>query len=113
MVPNFSLQRKEQENPRLVARVEMSLLPCSAMGKCPFPSLFHLLQAYMFKCVLSCFKYIKASNREEVKVEPQAVEKVRKSEFTPESGPKAMGKGHKNELIPEDVLKSRGKGEEK
>ncbi|XP_063275019.1 lysosomal-associated transmembrane protein 5 isoform X1 [Prinia subflava] len=35
-----------------------------------------LLKAYMFKCVLSCFKYIKASRREEVKVEPQAVEKA-------------------------------------
>ncbi|XP_064491474.1 lysosomal-associated transmembrane protein 5 isoform X1 [Pseudopipra pipra] len=34
------------------------------------------LKAYMFKCVLSCFKYIKASKREEVKVDPQAVEKV-------------------------------------
>ncbi|NWH86358.1 LAPM5 protein, partial [Aegithalos caudatus] len=34
-----------------------------------------LLKAYMFKCVLSCFKYIKASRREEVKVEPHAVEK--------------------------------------
>ncbi|NXY52485.1 LAPM5 protein, partial [Callaeas wilsoni] len=34
------------------------------------------LKAYMFKCVLSCFKYIKASRREEVKVEPQAVEKA-------------------------------------
>lgn len=83
------------------------------MGKCPFPSFFPLLQAYMFKCVLNCFKYIKASNREEVKVEPQAVEKVRKSEFTPKSGPITVGKGHKSELIPEDGLKSRGKGEEK
>ncbi|XP_009917981.1 lysosomal-associated transmembrane protein 5 isoform X2 [Haliaeetus albicilla] len=34
------------------------------------------LKAYMFKCVLSCFKYIKASKREEVKVDPQAVEKA-------------------------------------
>ncbi|NXO08504.1 LAPM5 protein, partial [Oriolus oriolus] len=34
------------------------------------------LKAYMFKCVLSCFKYIKASRREEVKVDPQAVEKA-------------------------------------
>ncbi|KAF1666926.1 Lysosomal-associated transmembrane protein 5, partial [Aptenodytes patagonicus] len=34
------------------------------------------LKAYMFKCVLSCFKYIKASKREEVKFDPQAVEKV-------------------------------------
>ncbi|NWH45026.1 LAPM5 protein, partial [Fregata magnificens] len=33
------------------------------------------LKAYMFKCVLSCFKYIKASKREEVKVNPQALEK--------------------------------------
>ncbi|NXR98371.1 LAPM5 protein, partial [Oxylabes madagascariensis] len=33
------------------------------------------LKAYMFKCVLSCFKYIKASRREEVKVEPHAVGK--------------------------------------
>ncbi|KAF2988223.1 hypothetical protein EK904_003861, partial [Melospiza melodia maxima] len=33
------------------------------------------LKAYMFKCVLSCFKFIKASRREEVKVEPHAVEK--------------------------------------
>ncbi|NWU21599.1 LAPM5 protein, partial [Dyaphorophyia castanea] len=35
-----------------------------------------LLKAYMFKCVLSCFKYIRASRREEAKVEPQAVEKA-------------------------------------
>nr|XP_014127609.1 lysosomal-associated transmembrane protein 5 isoform X1 [Zonotrichia albicollis] len=35
-----------------------------------------VLKAYMFKCVLSCFKFIKASRREEVKVEPHAVEKV-------------------------------------
>ncbi|NXI32080.1 LAPM5 protein, partial [Sterrhoptilus dennistouni] len=35
-----------------------------------------ILKAYMFKCVLSCFRYIKASRREEVKVEPQAVEKA-------------------------------------
>ncbi|XP_010086201.1 PREDICTED: lysosomal-associated transmembrane protein 5 isoform X2 [Pterocles gutturalis] len=34
------------------------------------------LKAYMFKCVLSCFKYLKASKREEVKVDPQAVEKA-------------------------------------
>ncbi|XP_066191594.1 lysosomal-associated transmembrane protein 5 isoform X3 [Sylvia atricapilla] len=34
------------------------------------------LKAYMFKCVLSCFKYIKASRREEVKVEPHVVEKA-------------------------------------
>ncbi|KAF1412150.1 Lysosomal-associated transmembrane protein 5, partial [Spheniscus magellanicus] len=34
------------------------------------------LKAYMFKCVLSCFKYIKASKREEVQFNPQAVEKV-------------------------------------
>ncbi|OXB74778.1 UNVERIFIED_CONTAM: hypothetical protein H355_003665 [Colinus virginianus] len=34
------------------------------------------LKAYMFKCVLSCFKYIKASKRQEVKADPQAVEKV-------------------------------------
>ncbi|KAM6045201.1 PREDICTED: lysosomal-associated transmembrane protein 5 [Chlamydotis macqueenii] len=34
------------------------------------------LKAYMFKCVLSCFKYIKASKREEVKVDSQAVEKA-------------------------------------
>ncbi|NWU84692.1 LAPM5 protein, partial [Onychorhynchus coronatus] len=34
------------------------------------------LKAYMFKCVLSCFKYIKASKREEVKIDPQAVEKA-------------------------------------
>ncbi|NXY86910.1 LAPM5 protein, partial [Alcedo cyanopectus] len=34
------------------------------------------LKAYMFKCVLSCFKYIKASKREEVKVDPQAAEKA-------------------------------------
>ncbi|NXL31195.1 LAPM5 protein, partial [Glaucidium brasilianum] len=34
------------------------------------------LKAYMFKCVLSCFKYIKASKREEIKVDPQAVEKA-------------------------------------
>ncbi|KAM9268243.1 lysosomal-associated transmembrane protein 5 [Morus bassanus] len=34
------------------------------------------LKAYMFKCVLSCFKYIKASKREELKVDPQAVENV-------------------------------------
>lgn len=30
----------------------------------------------MFKCVLSCFKYIKASKRGSVKVDPQAAEKV-------------------------------------
>ncbi|NXR34761.1 LAPM5 protein, partial [Zosterops hypoxanthus] len=35
-----------------------------------------ILKAYMFKCVLNCFRYIKASRREEVKVEPQAVEKA-------------------------------------
>ncbi|NWT27467.1 LAPM5 protein, partial [Cardinalis cardinalis] len=35
-----------------------------------------VLKAYMFKCVLSCFKFIKASRREEVKVEPHAVEKA-------------------------------------
>ncbi|NWS33160.1 LAPM5 protein, partial [Polioptila caerulea] len=35
-----------------------------------------ILKAYMFKCVLSCFKYIRASSREEVKVEPHAVEKA-------------------------------------
>ncbi|NWI32105.1 LAPM5 protein, partial [Sula dactylatra] len=34
------------------------------------------LKAYMFKCVLSCFKYIKASKREELKVDPQAAENV-------------------------------------
>ncbi|XP_056365360.1 lysosomal-associated transmembrane protein 5 isoform X3 [Oenanthe melanoleuca] len=34
------------------------------------------LKAYMFKCVLSCFKYIRASSRQDVKVEPQAVEKA-------------------------------------
>ncbi|NXP22855.1 LAPM5 protein, partial [Scytalopus superciliaris] len=34
------------------------------------------LKAYMFKCVLRCFKYIKASKREEGKVDPQAVEKA-------------------------------------
>ncbi|NXX83128.1 LAPM5 protein, partial [Urocolius indicus] len=34
------------------------------------------LKAYMFKCVLSCFKYIKASKREEVNIDPQAVEKA-------------------------------------
>ncbi|NWT75041.1 LAPM5 protein, partial [Prunella himalayana] len=34
-----------------------------------------LLKACMFKCVLSCFKYIKASRSEEGKVEPNAVEK--------------------------------------
>ncbi|NXF91313.1 LAPM5 protein, partial [Eubucco bourcierii] len=34
------------------------------------------LKAYMLKCVLSCFKYIKASKREEVKVNPDAVEKA-------------------------------------
>ncbi|NXK99506.1 LAPM5 protein, partial [Mesembrinibis cayennensis] len=34
------------------------------------------LKAYMFKCVLSCFKYIKASKRQEVKVDQQAVEKA-------------------------------------
>ncbi|XP_009959741.1 PREDICTED: lysosomal-associated transmembrane protein 5 isoform X2 [Leptosomus discolor] len=34
------------------------------------------LKAYMFKCVLSCFKYIKASKTEEAKVDPQAVEKA-------------------------------------
>ncbi|KAM9532906.1 LOW QUALITY PROTEIN: lysosomal-associated transmembrane protein 5 [Guaruba guarouba] len=34
------------------------------------------LKAYMFKCVLSCYKYIKASKREEAKVDPQAIEKA-------------------------------------
>ncbi|NXJ84411.1 LAPM5 protein, partial [Trogon melanurus] len=34
------------------------------------------LKAYMFKCVLNCFKHIKASKREEVKADPQAVEKA-------------------------------------
>ncbi|NXL92711.1 LAPM5 protein, partial [Alectura lathami] len=34
------------------------------------------LKAYMFKCVLGCFKYIKASKKEEVKVDSQAVEKA-------------------------------------
>ncbi|NWV30522.1 LAPM5 protein, partial [Origma solitaria] len=34
------------------------------------------LKAYMFRCVLSCFKYIKASRKEELKVEPQRVEKA-------------------------------------
>ncbi|NXT85367.1 LAPM5 protein, partial [Zapornia atra] len=34
------------------------------------------LKAYMFKCVLNCFKYIKASKKEEVKVDPQEVEKA-------------------------------------
>ncbi|NWH82444.1 LAPM5 protein, partial [Piaya cayana] len=34
------------------------------------------LKAYMFKCVLNCFKYIKASKRKEVKVDPQTVEKA-------------------------------------
>ncbi|XP_062450128.1 lysosomal-associated transmembrane protein 5 isoform X1 [Rhea pennata] len=34
------------------------------------------LKAYMFKCVLSCFKYIKASKRVEVKVNPQRAEKA-------------------------------------
>ncbi|NXP13278.1 LAPM5 protein, partial [Thinocorus orbignyianus] len=34
------------------------------------------LKAYMFKCVLNCFKYIKASKRKEVKVDAQAVEKA-------------------------------------
>ncbi|NWJ07507.1 LAPM5 protein, partial [Crypturellus undulatus] len=34
------------------------------------------LKAYMFKCVLSCFKYIKASKREELKVDPQTAEKA-------------------------------------
>lgn len=35
-----------------------------------------ILKAYMFRCVLSCFKFIRASRREEVKVEPHAVEKA-------------------------------------
>ncbi|NWV73477.1 LAPM5 protein, partial [Dasyornis broadbenti] len=34
------------------------------------------LKAYMFRCVLNCFKHIKASNREELRVDPQAVEKA-------------------------------------
>lgn len=76
----------------------------------PFPSLFPFFQAYMFKCVLSCFKYIKASRREEVKVEPQAVEKVRKSEFTPESGSKTVEKVRKNEFIPGSGATGSGKG---
>ncbi|KAI1231307.1 hypothetical protein IHE44_0008248 [Lamprotornis superbus] len=58
------------------------------------------LKAYMFKCVLTCFKYIKASSREEVKVEPHTVEKVRRSEFTPESAPKTVVKVRKNEFVP-------------
>ncbi|XP_058675765.1 lysosomal-associated transmembrane protein 5 isoform X2 [Ammospiza nelsoni] len=47
------------------------------------------LKAYMFKCVLSCFKFIKASRREEVKVEPHAVEKGEKWswEFSLEHSP--------------------------
>ncbi|NWX33372.1 LAPM5 protein, partial [Notiomystis cincta] len=35
-----------------------------------------LLKAYMFQCVLSCFKHIRASRMEEMKVEPRAVEKA-------------------------------------
>lgn len=35
-----------------------------------------LLKAYMFKCVLRCYKYIKASKSEEVKVLPEFAEKV-------------------------------------
>ncbi|XP_021384066.1 lysosomal-associated transmembrane protein 5 isoform X1 [Lonchura striata] len=35
-----------------------------------------ILKAYMFKCVLSCFKFIKASRRDEEKVEPHTVEKA-------------------------------------
>ncbi|XP_068029001.1 lysosomal-associated transmembrane protein 5 isoform X2 [Anomalospiza imberbis] len=35
-----------------------------------------ILKAYMFKCVLSCFKLIKASRRDEEKVEPHAVEQA-------------------------------------
>ncbi|NWV05464.1 LAPM5 protein, partial [Ptilonorhynchus violaceus] len=34
------------------------------------------LKAYMFKCVLSCFKHIKSSKMEEAKADPQAVEKA-------------------------------------
>ncbi|NXF98954.1 LAPM5 protein, partial [Sakesphorus luctuosus] len=34
------------------------------------------LKAYMFKCVLGCFKHIRASKREEGKVDPQAAEKA-------------------------------------
>ncbi|XP_025899306.1 lysosomal-associated transmembrane protein 5 [Nothoprocta perdicaria] len=34
------------------------------------------LKAYMFKCVLGCFKYIKASKRGEVKVDSQTIEKA-------------------------------------
>ncbi|XP_074832513.1 lysosomal-associated transmembrane protein 5 [Carettochelys insculpta] len=34
------------------------------------------LKAYMFKCVWSCFKYLKASKREEVKVMPEFAEKA-------------------------------------
>ncbi|XP_037737534.1 lysosomal-associated transmembrane protein 5 [Chelonia mydas] len=35
-----------------------------------------LLKACMFKCVLRCYKYIKSSKREEVKVMPEFAEKV-------------------------------------
>ncbi|XP_067386842.1 lysosomal-associated transmembrane protein 5 [Emydura macquarii macquarii] len=35
-----------------------------------------LLKAYMFKCVLRCYKHIKASKGEEVKVMPEIAEKV-------------------------------------
>ncbi|KAM8795975.1 lysosomal-associated transmembrane protein 5 [Eudromia elegans] len=34
------------------------------------------LKAYMLKCVLSCFKHIKASKKGEVKVDPQTAEKA-------------------------------------
>ncbi|NWV68926.1 LAPM5 protein, partial [Malurus elegans] len=35
-----------------------------------------LFKAFMFKCVLSCFRYIRASRREEEKVDPPALEKA-------------------------------------
>uniref|UniRef100_A0A8C4J3H9 Lysosomal protein transmembrane 5 n=1 Tax=Dromaius novaehollandiae TaxID=8790 RepID=A0A8C4J3H9_DRONO len=42
-----------------------------------------LLKAYMFKCVLSCFKYIKASKKGEAKVDTQTAKKVSKDSSFP------------------------------
>ncbi|OXB55742.1 hypothetical protein ASZ78_015637 [Callipepla squamata] len=59
-----------------IADVTTSLLLIIMLFVISFNLLFGVVKAYMFKCVLSCFKYIKASKRQEVKADPQAVEKV-------------------------------------
>ncbi|NWW39561.1 LAPM5 protein, partial [Panurus biarmicus] len=67
-------------------------LPAEEYAKVMITFTIAFMAVLLLKCVLSCFKYIKASRREEVKVEPHTVEKVRKSELTHESGPKIVGK---------------------